>query len=253
MRGDFMKLFKWYFQSNLLIRILLGLLLGAVCGIVFGTKMMWVHPLGEIFVRMLKMIVMPVIGFTLTVGAASVHPAQLGRVGVKALGIYMITTAFAVVSGLLFGNLFEPGKGMTIAGDAVAGAKLDVVTPSLISEDEQISKSGESVFRFFNGGAEIMYLVVRWILQFAPIGVFALIAEVFGKQGAEAFGHLGFTTLAVYCAFAGHLVLVYGGLLLFFKINPILFFNKAKEAIVTAFVTRSSGGTLPVSMKVACR
>jgi Na+/H+-dicarboxylate symporter len=121
------------------------------------------------------------------------------------------------------------------------------------SEEEKISASGETVFRFFNGGAEIMYRVVNWILQYAPIGVFALIADVFGNQGAEAFGPLGWTTLAVYLAFAGHMLLVYGGLLLLFRLSPIAFFGKAKEAIVTAFVTRSSGGTLPVSMDIAGR
>jgi Na+/H+-dicarboxylate symporter len=93
--------------------------------------------------------------------------------------------------------------------------------------------------------------MVNWILQYAPIGVFALIADVFGKQGAEAFGPLGLTTLAIYLAFVGHMLLVYGGMLLAYRLSPIAFFSKAKEAIVTAFVTRSSGGTLPVSMKIA--
>ena len=285
-----MKLFSWYFKSNLLMRILVGLILGAVCGIIFGPKIAWVNPFGEIFIRLLKMIVLPVIVFTLTVGAASVHPSQLGRVGVKALMIYMITTAFAVTLGLVFGNLFQPGAGMEIAATATQVATADVAPPSLVdtiinivpknpygaiaeghilpviffclifgiglahvrnSENEQIRESGETLFRFFNGSAEVIYLVVQWILQYAPIGVFALIAVVFGKQGAEAFGPLGMTTLAVYLAFATHMAGVYGGLLSFFKINPIAFFSKAKEAIVTAFVTRSSGGTLPVSMDIA--
>jgi len=287
-----MKLFSWYFKSNLLTRILLGLILGAVCGIIFGPKIAWVHPFGEIFIRLLKMIVVPVIVFTLTVGAASVHPSQLGRVGIKALIIYMITTAFAVTLGLVFGNLFEPGAGMKIAATATKAATVtaDVAPPSLVetiinvvpknpygaiaegqilpviffclifgiglahvrhSENEKIRESGETLFRFFNGSAEVIYLVVQWILQYAPIGVFALIAEVFGKQGAEAFGPLGMTTLAVYLALIVHMVFVYGGALALFKIDPIAFFRKAKEAIVTAFVTRSSGGTLPVSMEIA--
>ncbi|BBO67530.1 amino acid transporter [Desulfosarcina alkanivorans] len=285
-----MKLFAWYFKCNLLVRILAGLILGAVCGLAFGPAMVWVSPFGEIFIRLLKMIVMPVILFSLTVGAASVHPSQLGRVGLKALVIYTVTTGFAVVFGLICGNLFQPGQGMQIAAGAAEGIKADVSAPSLVdtlinvvpvnpygaiaegsvlpviffcllfgiglaytrnSEDETVRKSGETVFRFFNGGAEIMYLVVHWILQYAPIGVFALIADVFGKQGAEAFGPLGWTTLAVYTGFVGHMVLVYGGILLLFKLSPPVFFSKAREAIVTAFVTRSSGGTLPVSMDIA--
>ena len=285
-----MKQLRWYFKSSLLVRILIGLILGAVCGLVFGPAMAWVSPFGEIFIRLLKMIVMPVILFTLTVGAASVHPAQLGRVGAMALVIYMITTCFAVSFGLICGNIFQPGKGMQISAAAAEGIKADVSAPSLVdtlinvvpvnpfgaiaegnvlpviffcllfgiglayarnSEDEQIRQSGETVFRFFNGGAEIMYRVVHWILEYAPIGVFALIADVFGQQGPEAFGPLGWTTLAVYLAFLGHMLLVYGGMLLIYKLSPLAFFSKAKEAIVTAFVTRSSGGTLPVSMEIA--
>jgi Na+/H+-dicarboxylate symporter len=285
-----MKLLGWYFKVNLLVRILLGLILGAVCGLVFGSAMGWVGLFGEIFIRLLKMIVMPVILFTLTVGAASVHPAQLGRVGVKALVIYMITTGFAVTVGLAFGNLFQPGKGMNIVAGGAEGALKEVSAPSLAdtllnvvpvnpfgaiaegnvlqvifycllfgiglafaknSDDDRIRRSGKTVFRFFEGGAEIMYMVVRWILEYAPIGVFALIADVFGKQGAEAFGPLGWTTLAVYLGFLFHMALVYGGLLAVFRLSPFAFFDKAKEAILTAFVTRSSGGTLPVSMDIA--
>ena len=285
-----MKLLGWYFKSSLLVRILIGLIAGAICGLAFGPGMAWVSPFGEIFIRLLKMIVMPVILFTLTVGAASVHPSQLGRVGVKALVIYTITTGFAVSFGLICGNIFQPGTGMQIAAAAAEGIKSDVSSPSLVdtlmnvvpvnpfgaiaegnvlpviffcllfgiglahvrnSENDQIRKSGETVFRFFHGGAEIMYKVVLWILEYAPIGVFALIAEVFGKQGPEAFGPLGWTTLAVYLAFAGHMLFVYGSMLLVFKLSPLAFYSKAREAIVTAFVTRSSGGTLPVSMRTA--
>lgn len=284
-----MKWLNWYFKPNLLVRILLGLVLGAAAGLIFGPKIVWVSPFGDIFVRLLKMIVMPVVMFTLIVGAASINPARLGRIGVKALIFYMVTTAFAVALGLILGNIFHPGKGMELAG-AASGFGKELTQPSLIetvikivpknpfsaiasgkilpsiffslifgigiaflreSEDNRIKDSATTVFKFFDGGAEVMYKVVNWILQYAPIGVFALIAVVFGKQGAEAFGPLGVVTLAVYCALLAHLLLVYGGLLSIFKINPKQFFNKAKQATITAFVTRSSGGTLPVSLDVA--
>ena len=285
-----MRLFSWYFKSNLLLRIMLGLILGAVAGLMLGEEISWVSPFGDIFVRLLKMIVMPVVMFTLIVGAASVHPARLGRVGVKALGIYMVTTGFAVGLGLLLGNLFKPGKGLDLSGAGGDVAKSTLETPSLVdtivnivpvnpfnaitsgdilptiffclmfgigiaflreSEDERIKNAAVTVFYFFEGGAEIMYLVVNWILQYAPIGVFALIAVVFGTQGAEAFGPLGLTTLAVYLGFAAHMFLVYGAGLAIFGLSPFKFFVKAKKAIITGFVTRSSGGTLPVSMEVA--
>ena len=213
----------------------------------------------------LCLIVMPVVIFTLIVGAASVHPKQLGKVGLKALACYMLTTCFAVAIGLMAGNLFQPGKGLRL--EAAASASISgqgIETPSLTetlvnivpvnpfeamtsgnilstiffclvfgiaiahlrhSEDERIRESATTLFKFFDGGAEVMYKVVQWILEYAPIGVFALIAVVFGKQGAEAFGPLGVTTLAVYLAMAVHMVLVYGGLLAIFKLNPFRFFQ----------------------------
>ena len=119
------------------------------------------------------------------------------------------------------------------------------------STEERIKNAADTVFYFFEGCAEIMYKVVHWILEYAPIGVFALIAVVFGKQGAEAFGPLAMITGAVYIALAAHLIFVYGGLLTFFRFNFRQFLGKARAAMITSFVTRSSGGTLPVTMEVA--
>ncbi len=282
-------LFDWYFKTNLLLRILLGLALGSVIGLAVGPQIAWVSPFGDLFVRLLKMIVMPVVIFTLIVGAASIHPSRLGRIGVKALLFYMLTSAFAVAVGLLFGNLFSPGQGLELVGVSEAAGR-ELTKPSLVetflniiptnpfeaiasgkilptifvallfgmgiaylreSRDQRIKEAANTVFRFFEGGAEIMYKVVHWILEYAPVGVFALIAVVFGKQGAAAFGPLSMVTIAVYTALAAHLVLVYGGLMSAFRINFRKFLAKAREAMVTAFVTRSSGGTLPVTMEVA--
>lgn len=280
---------SWYFGTSLLLRILIGLVAGAVAGLVFGEQMEWVVPFGSLFVRLLQMIVMPIVIFTLVVGAASVQPSRLGRIGVKSLAFYLLTSAFAVALGLLFGNLFRPGEGMQLTGVADAvGSELQ--RPSLIdtllnvvptnpfgaiaegnilptifaallfglglahsrdSDDERIKTAAETVYRFFEGGAEIMYKCVHWILEYGPIGVFALIAVVFGRQGAVAFGPLLSVTMTVYLALAAHLLLVYGGLLAVFRLNPWRFLYKSREASVTAFVTRSSGGTLPVSMEVA--
>lgn len=282
-------LFSWYFKSNLLIRILLGLVLGAAAGLVFGPKIDFVAPLGTAFVRLLKMIVMPVVVFTLVVGAASVNPSRLGRIGMKAMVLYLLTSAFAVTIGLLFANLLSPGESMNLVG--VVGSVGKAATPPNVvdtllniiptnpfgaistgkmlptiffailfgiglsylreSEEERIKAAAETVFSFFEGGAEVMYKVVNWILEFAPIGVFALIAVVFGKQGAQAFGPLAMVTFTVFIAFICHLVLVYGGMLTLYGINFFEFLSRSRAAIVTAFVTRSSGGTLPVSMEVA--
>lgn len=282
-------LFSWYFNTNLLLRILIGLVLGGIVGLVAGDSILWVAPFGSLFVRLLKMIVMPVILTTLVVGAASISPAELGKVGIKIVIYYLITSAFAVAVGLLMGNVFKPGLGLDLsnigeaAGKAIQKPSLvdtllniiptnpfgalsgGAVLPTIffaiifgigisylkISKDERLQKAGDILFSVFDGAAEVMYLIVRWVLQYAPIGVFALIAVVFAKQGPKVVGPLGTVTLACFLGYIIHTVVVYGGLLTLSGLSFFKFLSGAKEAMITAFVTRSSSGTLPVTMKCA--
>ncbi|NCB02251.1 MAG: dicarboxylate/amino acid:cation symporter [Spirochaetia bacterium] len=278
---------NWYFGTNLLYRILIGLVLGALVGVIFGESIVWLNPLGSLLVNLLKMIVMPVILATLVVGAASINPKTLGKVGVKILAFYLITSAFAVVVGLLMGNIFKPGKGLALAGAAGTAGK-ELVKPKfvdtllkiiptnpfgsiasgdvlpvilfaillglaisylLLSKDERIKKSAQTLFEIFDGLAEAMYLIVNGVLQYAPIGVFALIAVVFGRQGAAALGPLATVTVASFLGYILHVAIVYTGMLLISKLSPKKFFKGARTPMITAFVTRSSGGTLPVTMK----
>ncbi|AER66231.1 sodium:dicarboxylate symporter [Thermovirga lienii DSM 17291] len=282
-------LFSWYFNTNLLLRILIGLVLGGIVGLVAGESILWVAPFGSLFVRLLKMIVMPVILTTLVVGAASISPAELGKVGIKIVIYYLVTSAFAVAVGLLMGNVFKPGLGLDLsnigeaAGKAIQKPSLvdtllniiptnpfsalsgGAVLPTIffaiifgigisylkISKEERLKKAGDILFNVFDGAAEVMYLIVRWVLQYAPIGVFALIAVVFAKQGPKVVGPLGTVTLACFLGYILHTVVVYGGLLTLSGLNFFKFLSGAKEAMITAFVTRSSSGTLPVTMKCA--
>ena len=94
-------------------------------------------------------------------------------------------------------------------------------------------------------------MIVRWILEYAPIGVFALIAVVFANQGSRVIGALGVVTATAYLGYILHILLVYGGLLLLGKIAPLRFFSQARTTLVTAFVTRSSSGTLPVTIQAS--
>lgn len=282
---------SWYFRSNLLLRILLGLILGAVAGIIFqdATKAInFFSPFGDLFVRLLKMIVQPVIIFTLIVGTASITPSRLGKVGVKIIIFYLCTSLFAIIVGLLFGNLIQPGTGMEIVGGAAEGKALK--SPSLIPTllaivptnpfeafakgdvlpticfsiffgislafcrehaEQRVMAAADVTYKFFEGAAEVIFKVVGWIMQYAPIGVFALIFVVFSKHGAGAFGPLASVTVAVYLALICQLIIVYGGLLLLFGLSPIKFYKKVRSPMLTAFVTRSSGGTLPISMEAA--
>ena len=288
---------SWYFKSNLLSRILIGLVAGAVVGIALGygspdTVKAFVDNtkfFGDLFIRLLKMIVVPVILFSLIAGAASIAPSRLGRVGVKILAFYLATSALAVTIGLVFANVFQPGAGMGIVGDAaVQGKAAEAPTISQIllnivptnpaeslakgdvlpiiffavlfglaiayvkdSKDTTVAKGAESLFQLVNAGAETMYKIVRGIMEYAPIGVFFLIAMVFAQQGAKALGPLLFVTLTVYLGLLVHLVISYGGIMAVAGLGFFKFLKGANEAMITAFVTRSSGGTLPVTMRCA--
>ncbi len=280
----------WYFKSNLLVRIFLGLILGAVIGLIFGDAISWLQPFGDLFIRLLTMIVMPIIIATLVVGAASISPATLGKVGIKIVLFYLLTSAFAVFIGLLSGNIFRPGRGLdfqaaegitdsitreapsfvdtllnlvprNVVGAVADGNVLPVIFFAILfgigisylkaSKEKRVKDAADVIFKFFDATAEVMYLIVGGIMQYAPIGVFALIAVVFGDQGAEAAGPLGVVTFAAYLGYIVHIVVIYGGLLTLNKLKAGYFFKSVRAPMVTAFVTRSSGGTLPISMKAA--
>ncbi|MGB4586711.1 MAG: dicarboxylate/amino acid:cation symporter [Rectinemataceae bacterium] len=284
----------WYFRSNLLARILVGLILGAIVGVVLGFFPDSVKPFvdnskffGDLFIRLLKMIVVPVILFSLIAGAASIDPGRLGRVGIKIMVYYLFTSALAVAIGLVFANILQPGAGFNIVGTAgiqgKAAATLPIsqillnivptnpvdslakgdVLPIIFfavvfgialsyikgAENKSLAKAGATLLDVVNASAETMYKVVSGIMQYAPIGVFVLIAQVFAQQGPKAIGPLLIVTLTVYIGLLVHLVGVYGGFLSIFKLGFLKFLKGANEAMVTAFVTRSSGGTLPITMR----
>jgi len=279
---------SWYFGSNLLKRILIGLILGVIAGLLLKEKILWVQPLGDLFIRLLKMIVVPVILFSLIVGTASISPYRLGKVGVKIIVYYLFTTVFAVAVGLLFGNLFKPGLGLKLAGGEVAGVTL--AKPSLVStllnivptnpveslskgdvlpiiffallfgiglsflresKNEELKKSADIVYSFSNGAAEVMYKIVRGIMEYAPIGVFSLVAVILAKEGSRVIGPLATAVAAEYLALIVHVIVIYGLILRLFGLRLTKFLSHAKEAMITAFVTRSSNGALPVSMACA--
>ncbi|GAB6135077.1 dicarboxylate/amino acid:cation symporter [Thermococcus prieurii] len=125
------------------------------------------------------------------------------------------------------------------------------ITYLMNRQEERVRKSAETLLRVFDGLAEAMYLIVGGVMQYAPIGVFALIAYVMAKEGLKVVGPLAKVVGAVYLGLFLQIVVTYFILLKIFGIDPIKFIKKAKDAMLTAFVTRSSSGTLPVTMRVA--
>lgn len=292
------KVFGWYFKANLAYRILGALVIGSIIGMVvpkgvilFGntTLLSVIAPFGDLFIRLLKMIIVPIIVASLIMGTSSIEPSKLGRVGGKAVFFYFATTLFAIVIGLACAFVFRPGSGLDLSDASVAVSKtanapsiseifLSIVPTNPISSmantdvlaiicfciffgvglafckesnDERIKNSANTVFNFFDGVSEIMFKMVRWIMEYAPIGVFALMFTVFNKSGAGAFSSLANVTIALYVGLALQVILVYCGVCLLMKLNPVDFIKKVKDPMLTAFVTRSSNATLPISMDTA--
>ncbi|MDD4007603.1 MAG: cation:dicarboxylase symporter family transporter, partial [Sphaerochaetaceae bacterium] len=262
-------LLGWYFNFNLLYRILIGLVIGAVVGIILAasgvdTLPAWISMFGTIFTRLLKMIIVPIILSTLIVGASSVSPANIGKVGIRVVVIYLITSALAVIIGLVMGSIFRPNAELAVlAADAagktasisvwqtiyeiiptsVAKAVVDEKVLQIIffalifgiclsymkiSKDERLARCGNVIYDFCDGVAEIMMKMVKGIMQYAPIGVAVLVCEVFAKNGAKVAGSLGIVTLACFLGYAVHIILIYGGLLKIYKVPVKKFFNAAK-------------------------
>lgn len=292
MAGDKRKMLLW--------AILIGLILGAITGVIFAFispdnvvrkyALLAAAPLGTLFINLLKMIVTPVIIFTLVSGVASIEPSRLGKVGVKIIIFYMLTSLMAIIIGLVVGNIMQPGQGIVLAETAkeitakeapslvtiflniiptnpfasiAKGDVLPIIFFSIFfgialafardSRDEKVKSSADVVYKFFDGCAQVIFRVVGWVMLYAPIGVFFLIFQVFTQQGADAFGPLLHVTVAVYIGLVLQIFVVYMLICAAFKINPVLFLKKVYEPWLTAFVTRSSGGTLPVSMDTAER
>ena len=205
------------------------------------------------------------------------------------MAYYLFTSALAVVIGLVFANILQPGAGFNVVGAAGVQGKaaaapsvsqiiLNIVPTNPIDSlakgdvlpiiffavifgialsyikdatNKSLAKAGATLLDVLNAAAETMYKVVGGIMQYAPIGVFVLIAQVFAQQGPKAIGPLLIVTLTVYIGLLVHLVGVYGGFLSIFKLGFLKFLKGANEAMVTAFVTRSSNGTLPVTLRCA--
>lgn len=273
---------RYWFGVTLWKRIMLALVLGTAAGIALGENAVQLKWMGDVFIRLIRMVVAPLVFFSIVSGIASMgDPRRLGSIGVKTLAIYLTLTVFAVTVGLTMGTLFQPGAGMDLAGatpQEVAkappslGEHLMSIIPTnpiaaLAEGDIQsviffgilvglgilaIAPRGEPLGQMFQLGADVMLQIVRFIMEVAPFGVFALVAWVMGTSGPGAFLHVAKLAAALVAGCAIQTLLVHGGLIRIFARLPVLpFFRDITDAVAIAFSTSSSAATLPVAMRVA--
>lgn len=272
-------------KLQLTSKIFIGLALGIILGIILqpnpdiATK--YIKPFGTLFLNLIKLVIVPLVFSSLVVGACGMDDARkLGRIGGKTVAYYMLTTAFAVTIGLILANVTNVGGGFSIPVDAtveiaaapnvidtllniipsnplkalVDGNMLQIIAFALIigAGIIGIGEKGKVLFNFFDAFAEVMYKIIGVIMQFAPIGVFALITPVVAVNGPSVLLPLLKLIIVVYAGCILHAVFTYSTTVsVFAKVNPITFFKGIAPAMVFSFTTASSSGTLPITMKSA--
>jgi Na+/H+-dicarboxylate symporter len=273
---------KTWFAIALWKRILLALVLGVIAGMIWGPGAASISWLGDLFVRLIRMVVVPLVFVTLVSGVVAMgDPAKLGSLGAKTLAIYMVTTLAAIVIGLILAAALQPGVGVDLSAAAPTAVQeaiplserlLSIVPPNPIAALAEgnilaiiffallvgvslltIGEKGKPVAELMESSSEMMLRITHWVMEVAPFGVFALIAAVAGTQGVAALLDVLTLALAVVLACVIHVVVVHGvGIIkLSLGLSPINFFKGARDAMLVAFSTSSSSATLPVSMSVA--
>lgn len=276
-----MSMMERYRKIPLLTKLLVAMVIGIVLGAVFGERINVIKPFGTVFLNLLKMAALPLIVVNLISGISSLDdPKIFGRVGIKIMIYYCVTTVIAIVLGLMLGTVLQPGRGFVLQGtydqaietipsfgDTIIGlipsnifasltnGKFDqiVVFSAFVGvamlfvkkEDRAVLKSGvDSLANLFNK-------LVGMIMGYAPIGICALMACTVGTYGAQLGGFLAKYLGASYVCVLIQII-VYGVLLTIFgKCNPLWFLKKASPLMVTALGTSSSLACVPVGIECA--
>ncbi len=274
-------------ENKLIIAILIGAIAGIICGWLFGPAMVSVAWIGDLFLDTLKMMIIPLIVAAVISGVTSLGDIRkLGRVGGATLLYYALTTASAVLIGLFVVNLIQPGSGIEQLSDVVPEAVAEkggtgfvdiiksLITPNIISAAAEtqllpvivfcllfaaalttIGEKNVTIIRFFDGLNEVMMKLVIWVMAFAPIGIFALIAGQIGKAGGGIAIKNELLAVGSYCftvilGLTLHFILLFIILVIFSKRGRDYLF-KLLRALFTAFGTASSSATLPLTMECA--
>lgn len=275
-------------KLSLIAKIGIGFIIGLILGFVIGplapnspfvAKVILpvLQLIGNIFLSLLKMLIVPLVFSSLVTGASSIgDPKALGRIGVKTIAFYLGTTIVAIVIGLLLGNIIQPGVGMAIEGaKAVAkepqtifdvilnifpanplkalveGIMLQVIVFALFLgvAATLIGERGKAFLEFNSSLAEVMFKITAIVMKTAPLGIFALIAVTAAKYGPAVLAPFAKVIFAIYLGCILQMLLVYSGLIAgIVHKSPMWFFSGVREAMLAAFVTRTSAGVLPISM-----
>ncbi|MFJ7511852.1 cation:dicarboxylate symporter family transporter [Peribacillus simplex] len=273
-------------KFGLATQIFVALVLGIVVGALFHgneTAMAIMVPIGDIFIHLIKMIVIPIVMAALVVSIAGVGDIKkLGKLGGKTLLYFEIVTTMAIVIGLLAANLFHPGSGLDTsnleksdiskyeettktAESSGFGETISHIVPQNVFESmaqadllpiiffsvlfglgvAAIGEKGKPILGFFEGVLEVMFWVTNLVMKFAPFGVFALIGVTVAKFGITTLIPLGNLVVAVYVTMVFFVFVILGIIAKMSGTSIFVIFKVLKDELILAFTTASSEAVLP--------
>ncbi len=280
---------KTTITTKILIAMCIGLVLGSLIN-AFASDVNWIktylveglfHVVGKAFVNALKMLVVPLVTFSLICGVCGIGDVGvLGRIGIKAFLLYLLTTGLAITLALTIAVLVAPGQGFEqatavadfapptappltevfiniVPGNPVAafaeGNMLQIIFFVILFAIAMLmaGEPGKQLASLAEHLNEVMMKVVTLVMDFAPVGVFFLMAKTFSEQGLGLIlPMIGYFSVVIVCLVL-HALGTFSLLLLFLaKLNPLIFLKKMRPAQIFAFSTASSNATIPVTLQV---
>lgn len=269
----------WYAQLHW--QILIGMAAGALVGAGLGDGVRFVSPLGDVFLRLLRMVIVPLIFSSLVVGTTGLgDAAHVGRLGAKTFAYYMGTSAAAILTGLLAVNLVRPGvgadlplhempHGVDVGLGSIGETLLEIIpqNPFAAMVNGNIlgviffallvglfttrlpEPSRKTIIGLAQAVFDLMMSITDFVIRLAPIGVFALMAKIVGTTGVQAFPPLLLYMLTVTIGLGIHALVTLPVVLYFFgKTSPPTYAQAVAPALATAFSSASSSATLPVTL-----
>ena len=284
--GYLMKKFKFGLAYQILVGLVLGIIVGAIF---YGNPAVstYLQPVGDIFIRLIKMIVVPIVISTLILGVAGTGDMKkLGKLGGKTILYFEIVTTIAILVGLIAANIFKPGVGVDMSklekGDiqkyvdatseatshSFADTFVNIIPSNIIDALARgdmlaiiffavmfglgiaaIGEKGKPVLAFFQGTADAMFWVTNQIMKFAPFGVFALIGVTVSKFGIESLIPLGKLVISVYGTMLFFIVIILGGIAKLCGASLLHLVKILKDELILAYSTASSETVLPKVME----
>jgi aerobic C4-dicarboxylate transport protein len=271
---------KWY--QHLYVQVLSAIVLGVLLGHFYPSLGEAMKPLGDAFIKIIKMLIAPIIFFTVVHGIASMKDMKkVGRVGLKALIYFEVVTTLALVIGLLVINFWKPGVGMNIDLSAIdtksiaaftAKAKeqstvhflMDIIPSTVVGAFatgeilqvlffallfafglQALGERGESTLRLIDVVSHVFFRIVGIIMKLAPIGAFGAMAFTIGKYGVGTLVSLGNFMLSFYATCLLFIFLILGGIAALCGFSILKFIRYIKEELLIVLGTSSSESVLP--------